>query len=74
MLCILVYLSFILILLSNILIVGLYLVILVINGMPRILCFISVIWKVCLNGLFKSLFLFHCFSGNKEKLIFSVVG
>ena len=74
MLCILVYLSFILILLSNILIVGLYLVILVINGMPRILFFISVIWKVCLNGLFKSLFLFLCFSGNKEKLIFSVVG
>ena len=27
---------------------------LVINGIPMILCFISVIWKVCLKGLVKS--------------------
>ena len=53
MLCILVYLSFNLILLSNILIVGIYLVM---NGIAMILCFISVMWKVCLNGLFKNLF------------------
>ena len=38
-----------------------------------ILCCISVIWKVCLNGLLKSFFLFHCSSGNKEELDFSIV-
>ena len=41
------------ILLSNILIVDIYLVM---NGIPKILCFVSVMWDVCLNGLFKSLF------------------
>ena len=34
-------------------IVGIYLVI---NGMPMILGFISVMWNVCLNGLVKILF------------------
>ena len=29
---------------------------LVINGIPTILCFISVMWKVCLKGLVKNLF------------------
>ena len=52
-LCILLYLSFMLILLLNILIVGTYSVM---NGFPMILCFISVLWKVWLSGLFKSLF------------------
>ena len=51
--CILVSLSFMLILLSNILIVGMYFVM---NGIPIILCFLSVIWNVRLNGLFRSLF------------------
>ena len=52
MFCILVYLSFILILLSNILKVGMYFVI---NGIPMILCFVSVIWNICLNGLLRTL-------------------
>ena len=51
--CIFAYLSFIIILLTNILIVGIYFVM---NGIPIILCFISVIWNICLNGLFRSLF------------------
>ena len=51
--CILVFLSVILVLLSNILIVGTYFVM---NGIPITLCLISVIWNVCLNGLFRSLF------------------
>ena len=42
--CIFVCLSFILILLSNILIVGIYFVM---NGIPIKLCFISVIWNIC---------------------------
>ena len=62
-LCILVYLSFILILLSNILIVGMSLVM---NGIPMILCFISVMWKVCSNGLFKSLFCFIVLVGTRK--------
>ena len=41
------------ILLFKILIVGVYLVI---NGIPIKLCFISVIWNVCLKGLVKDLF------------------
>ena len=32
---------------------GIYLLI---NGMPMILCCISVMWNVCLNGLFKIFF------------------
>ena len=52
-LCILVYLFFILILLSSLLIVDMYLVM---NGIPIILFFISMMWKVSLNFLFKSLF------------------
>ena len=48
---ILVYMSFICILLFKMLIVGKYLVT---NCIPAILCFISVIWNVCLNGLAKS--------------------
>ena len=46
------YLSFLCFLLFQILIVGIYLVI---NGIPKIWCFISVIWNVCLKGLVKSL-------------------
>ena len=41
------------ILLFKMLIVGIYLEI---NGIPMILCLISVIWNICLNGLFKILF------------------
>ena len=48
-----VYLSLISILLFKMLIVGIYLEI---NGIPMILCLISVIWNICLNGLFKILF------------------
>ena len=47
------YLSLVSILLFKTLIVGIYLVI---NGIAMILCFISVIWNVCLNGLVKKLF------------------
>ena len=50
---ILVYLSFKCILLFRIIVVGLYLLI---NGISTILCFISVIWNVCLRALNKSLF------------------
>ena len=50
---ILVYLSFICILLFKILIVGIFIVI---NGIPTILCYISVIWNVCLKGLVKRFF------------------
>ena len=42
MFCFFVYLSFILISLSNIIIVGIYFEM---NGIPIKLCFISVIWK-----------------------------
>ena len=45
-----VYLSFIWILLFNISKVGIFFIK---NGIPMILNFLSVIWKVCLNGLFK---------------------
>ena len=48
-----VYLSLISILLFKMLIVGIYLEI---NGIPMILCLISVIWNICLNGLYKILF------------------
>ena len=50
---ILVYLSFKWSLLFKIFIVGIYLVI---KGIPMILCFLSVMWNVCLNGLIKILF------------------
>ena len=50
---ILVYLSFYCNLLFKIFLVGIFLVI---NGIPMIFCFISVMWKVCLNGLLMSLF------------------
>ena len=56
-----------LILLSNILRVGKYLVM---NGIPMILCFISVMWKVCLNGLFKSLFCSIVLVGTRKNWIF----
>ena len=49
----LLYLSFFCILLFKTIIVGIYLVI---NGIPTITCFISVIWKFCWNGLVKNLF------------------
>ena len=51
--CILVYLSFTLILPSKILIGGMYFVM---NGIPIILSFMSVIWNICLKGLLRSLF------------------
>ena len=57
------YLSLICILLFKMLIVGIYLDI---NVMPMILCLISVILNICLNGWFKILFCFHCSCGNKE--------
>ena len=50
--CIFVYLSFTLILLSSILKVGMYFVM---SGIP-ILCFISVIWNICVNGLVRNYF------------------
>ena len=40
-------------LLSKMVIVGIYYVV---NGIPIILCFISVMWNICLKGLFKNLF------------------
>ena len=48
-----VYLSFKLILLSFVLTVGIYFVM---KGIPIILCFISVIRNICLNGFFRSWF------------------
>ena len=51
----------------KIFIVGIYLVI---NGIPMILCFISVIWKVCLNGLLTSLFCSIVRVGTKKSWIF----
>ena len=48
-----VFLSFMCFLQIEILKVGIYLVI---NGIPIMLCFISLIWKVCLKGFVKSLF------------------
>ena len=50
---ILVFLSFIWILLFKMFIVGIYLLI---NGIPMIQCFMSVIWNVCLIGFFRNLF------------------
>ena len=50
---ILLYLSFMCVLLFRILIVEKCLVI---NGIPAISCFISVIWIVCLKDLVRSLF------------------
>ena len=49
------------------LIVGIYLVI---NGITMILCFISVMRKVCSNGLFKSLFFSIVRVGTKKSCIF----
>ena len=62
-----VYLSLIWILLFKMLIVGIYLVI---NGMPIILCLISVIWNICLNGLFKVLFCSIVLVGTRNNWIF----
>ena len=58
-----VYLSLINILLFKMLIVGIYLEI---NGIPMILCLISVIWNICLNGLVKIFVLLHCSCGEKK--------
>ena len=69
-LCILVYSSILLILLSNKMIFGMYLVM---NGIPMIVCFISVMWKVCLNGLLKSLFCSIVLAGTRKNWIFLVV-
>ena len=61
------YLSFIWILLFKIFTVGLYLVI---NGISIISCLISVIWKVCLNGLLKNLFCSIVRVGTRTNWIF----
>ena len=66
-LCTLIYLSFKSILLSNILIVGMYLVM---NGIPMILYFISEMWKVFLKGIFKSLFCSIVLVGTRKNCIF----
>ena len=52
---------------SKILIVGVYLVI---NGVPTILCFISVIWNNCLKGLVKIFFCFLVQMGTRNNWIF----
>ena len=62
-----VYLSLIWILLFKMLIVGIYLVI---NGMPIMLCLISVIKNICLNGLFKILFCSIVLVGTRNSWIF----
>ena len=64
---ILVYLSFIWILLFKMFIVGVYLVL---NGMPMILCLISVLRKICLNGLFKILFCSIVLVATRDSWIF----
>ena len=61
------YIYLILTLLSNTLIVDIFLVK---NGIPMILCFISVIWRVCFNGLFKSLFCSILFVVTRKNWIF----
>ena len=38
-----------------------------------ILCFISVLWKVCLNGLFKSLFCSIVLVGTRKSWIFPLL-
>ena len=43
---------------------------LVINGIPMILCFISVIWKICLNGLLMSLLCSIVRVGTRKSLSF----
>ena len=48
-------------------IVGIYLVI---NGMPMILCFISVMGNVCLNGLLHILFCSIVLAGTRKSWIF----
>ena len=58
-----VYLSFIFFLLSNIFLVGMYFVM---NEIPIILCFISVIGNVCSNGLFRSWFCSIVLVGTRE--------
>ena len=60
--------SFICILLFKILSVGMFLII---NSIPTILCFISVMWNVCLNGLVKSSFCSHVRVGKRNIWIFS---
>ena len=50
---VLVYLSLICNLLFKMFLVRIYSVI---NGIPTILCFMSVMWNICLKGLYKSLF------------------
>ena len=60
---ILAYLSFMVFLLSNVLIVGKYFVM---NGFPIIFCFISVIWNVCLNSLLRSVFYFTVLVGTRK--------
>ena len=58
---------FLYILLFNIFIVGIYVII---NDMPMILCLISVIWNVCLNGLFRILFCSIVLVGTRNTWIF----
>ena len=61
------YLSFICSLLFKLYIVGIYLVI---NGMPMILCFISVMRNVFLNGLFKISFCSIVLVGTRKSWFF----
>ena len=49
------------------LIVGIYLEI---NGIPMILCLISVIWNICLNGLVKILFCSIVLVGRRNNIEF----
>ena len=62
-----VFLSFICILLFKMLIVSIYLEI---NGMPMILCLISVMGNICLNSLFKNLFCSIVLVGRRTNRIF----
>ena len=55
------------VLLFKMFIVGMYLVI---NGMPMILCFKSVMRKVCLKGLVKTLFCSIVLVGTRKSWIF----
>ena len=48
-------------------IVGIYLVI---NGTPMVLCFMSVMWIVCLNGLLSILFCSFVLVGTRKSWIF----
>ena len=40
------------------------------DGIPIMLCFISVIWNVCLKGLFRSLFCSIVLVGTRKSWIF----